>query len=35
MLTKKFRLGELDEIIDGLVLFDQTQKLEELNGPKI
>jgi len=27
--------GKLDEIIDGLVLFDQTQKLEELNGPKI
>ena len=27
--------GKLDEIIDGLVLFDQTQKLEELNGPQI
>lgn len=27
--------GKIDEIIDGLVLFDQTQKLEELNAPKI
>lgn len=27
--------GKLDEIIDGLVMFDQTQKLEELNGPKL
>ncbi|MBK0348349.1 peptide chain release factor 1 [Aerococcaceae bacterium zg-ZJ1578] len=27
--------GKLDEIIDGLVMFDQTQKLEELNAPKL
>lgn len=27
--------GKLDEIIDGLVMFDQMQKLEELNGPKL
>ncbi|UUX33978.1 peptide chain release factor 1 [Fundicoccus culcitae] len=27
--------GKLDDIIDALVLFDQTQKLEELNGPKV
>lgn len=27
--------GKLDEIVDGLVLFDQTQKLEELNGPQV
>lgn len=25
--------GKLDEIIDALVVYDQTQKLEELNGP--
>lgn len=27
--------GKMDEIVDGLVLFDQTQKLEELNGPQV
>lgn len=27
--------GKLDEIIDGLVMYDQTQKLEELNGSKL
>ncbi|MCW6674400.1 peptide chain release factor 1 [Aerococcaceae bacterium NML171108] len=27
--------GKIDDIIDGLVLYDQTQKLEELNGPQI
>ncbi|WP_124057521.1 peptide chain release factor 1 [Vaginisenegalia massiliensis] len=27
--------GKLDEIVDALVLYDQTQKLEELNGPQI
>ncbi|MGX7092459.1 peptide chain release factor 1 [Hutsoniella sourekii] len=27
--------GNLDEIVDALVLYDQTQKLEELNGPSI
>ena len=27
--------GDLDEIIDALILYDQTQKLEELNGPKL
>ncbi|MGO4936745.1 peptide chain release factor 1 [Fundicoccus sp. Sow4_H7] len=27
--------GKLDDIIDALVLFDQTQKLEELNGPQV
>lgn len=27
--------GKLDEIIDSLVMYDQTQKLEELNGPKL
>lgn len=27
--------GKLDEIIDGLVMFDQTQKLEELNGSRL
>lgn len=26
--------GKLDEIIDALVLYDQMQKLEELNGPQ-
>ena len=25
--------GNLDEIIDALILYDQSQKLEELNGP--
>lgn len=27
--------GKLDEIVDALVLYDQTQKLEELNGPQV
>ncbi|MCW6659590.1 peptide chain release factor 1 [Aerococcaceae bacterium NML191292] len=27
--------GKIDDIIDGLVLYDQTQKLEELNGPQV
>lgn len=27
--------GKLDEIIDGLVMYDQTQKLEELNGSRL
>ncbi|EFR31285.1 peptide chain release factor 1 [Eremococcus coleocola] len=27
--------GNLDEIIDALVLYDQSQKLEELNGPAL
>ncbi|MDO4432900.1 MAG: peptide chain release factor 1 [Aerococcaceae bacterium] len=27
--------GKVDEIIDSLVLYDQTQKLEELNAPKL
>ena len=27
--------GELDEIIDALVLYEQTEKLEALNGPRI
>lgn len=26
--------GKLDEIVDALVVYDQTQKLEELNGPQ-
>ena len=27
--------GELDEIVDALVLYEQTEKLEALNGPAI
>lgn len=27
--------GKIDEIIDALVLYDQTQKLEELNAPQV
>ena len=27
--------GNLDEIVDALVVFDQTQKLEELNGGQL
>jgi peptide chain release factor 1 len=27
--------GKLDEIIDALIIYDQTQKLEELNNDKI
>ena len=27
----RFLAGKMDEVIDALVLYDQTQKLEELN----